>query len=66
MVKEFREIAARVTEKAGAEFVDLQEVFDEFIEKAEPTLYSTDTVHPTICGHMVIADLLLTRFVECE
>ena len=41
----------------------MQAVFDRH-GKAEPELYSLDTVHPTICGHMVIAGELLKAFMR--
>jgi lysophospholipase L1-like esterase len=64
MVQEYREIAVKVARKAGTEVIDLQAVFDRCMEKAEPELYSLDTVHPTICGHMVIAGELLKAFMR--
>jgi len=64
MVQEYRGIAKKAAQAAGAEIIDLQEVFDGLLEKAEASLYSADTVHPTICGHMVIADELIKAFTK--
>jgi lysophospholipase L1-like esterase len=64
MVQEYREIAKRVAEKTGAACIDLQKTYDKQIENADPTLYSADTVHPTICGHMVIARELIREFTK--
>ncbi len=44
-----------LAEQYGAVFVPLQEAFDRAAERAEPTYWIWDGVHPTAAGHQVIA-----------
>lgn len=62
IVQGYRDIASRAAKKAGVELINLQTAFDKYLDKAEPELYSQDSVHPTICGHMVIAKELINAF----
>ena len=49
------EAAKRVAEKNGLYFVPLQAKFDALCEKAEPSYWIGDGVHPTAMGHELIA-----------
>ena len=54
--------AKAVAEKYGLIFVPLQEKFDRLCEKAEPSYWLHDGVHPTAMGHQVITDALCEAF----
>lgn len=45
----------RIAEKYNAVFVPLQQVFDEASQKAPSEYWLVDGVHPTTCGHGLIA-----------
>ncbi len=47
--------AKAVAEKYGLTFVPLQKLFDDATEKAEPSYWLSDGVHPTAAGHEIIA-----------
>ena len=47
--------ARRVAQKHGAVFVELQRSFDEACKKAPPSWWLIDGVHPSSCGHELIA-----------
>lgn len=51
-----REITRRLAEKYGAEYLDLQEKFDEAQKKLPPEHWTIDGVHPTPAGHKLIAE----------
>jgi len=48
------EKAKAIAEKHGLTFVPLQESFDKLCEKAEPSYWLRDGVHPTAMGHEFI------------
>ena len=54
--------AKAVAEKYGLTFVPLQAAFDALCEKAEPSYWLLDGVHPSAMGHQVIADALCEAF----
>ena len=54
--------AKAVAEKYGLIFVPLQETFDALCDKAEPSYWLLDGVHPSAMGHQVIADALCKAF----
>jgi lysophospholipase L1-like esterase len=54
----------RIAEKYSLGFLPLQEVFDKACEKAEPSYWLTDGVHPTEAGHALITDLWIKKFDE--
>ncbi|MBQ6066007.1 MAG: SGNH/GDSL hydrolase family protein [Clostridia bacterium] len=54
--------ARAVAEKYGLTFIPLQEKFDALCEKAEPSYWLHDGVHPTAMGHQVIADALCAAY----
>ena len=56
MLKGYQKATERVAEGYGAIFVPLQEKFFELSEKCSPDYWSWDGIHPTVCGHGVIAE----------
>ncbi len=57
---EMRAVSAKVVaEKYGLTFIPLQEKFDKATEKAEPSYWLGDGVHPTAAGHELIAKELV-------
>ena len=54
--------ARAVAEKYGLTFVPLQEKFDAMCEKAEPSYWLLDGVHPSAMGHQLIADALCEAY----
>lgn len=52
-----RAVARRVAEAAGALFIPLQEMFDQWVEQAPAPYWLLDGVHPSAAGHGAIADL---------
>ena len=51
--------AKKAAEQFGCVFIPLQEKFEALCEKAEPSYWLHDGVHPTAMGHQVIADALI-------
>lgn len=51
-----RAITRRLAAEFGAEFLDLQRLFDEACEKLPPEHWMQDGVHPTAAGHRLIAN----------
>lgn len=49
------ESAKRIAEKYGLGFIPLQKKFDEAAEKADPSYWLLDGVHPSAMGHELIA-----------
>ena len=56
MLKGYQEATRRVAEDYGAIFIPLQEKFNELSEKYSPEYWCWDGIHPTVCGHQIIAD----------
>lgn len=54
-VKTRREIAFRLAEEFGLEYVDLQQAFDEAEKRLPANHWTVDGVHPTAAGHWLIA-----------
>ncbi len=54
--------AKQVAEENGLVFVPLQCVFDKACEKAEPTYWLRDGVHPTTAGHALIKNEWLKAY----
>lgn len=52
---EYREAMRLVTLEFGQTYIDLQSVFDKFLEKRHSSALSGDRVHPNQVGHMLIA-----------
>ncbi len=62
MVDEMMVKAKKVAEDCEVIFVPLQDKMNEFAEKASPQYVLIDGVHPTWCGHAIIADALTEAF----
>ncbi len=60
------EAAKRVAEKFGLPYIDLQTEFDKACEKAEPTYWCRDGVHPSAMGHELIKRLWLEGFEKIK
>lgn len=58
------ESAKQAAEKFGCRFLPLQDKFDALCEKAEPSYWLRDGVHPTAMGHQLIADELIKAVEE--
>lgn len=56
ILKGYQDATKRVAEDYGAIFIPLQEKFNELSEKYSPDYWSWDGIHPTVCGHQIIAD----------
>lgn len=56
--------AKRIADKFNLKFVSLQDKFDAACEKAEPSYWLRDGVHPTAAGHAIIKDELRKAFDE--
>lgn len=56
------DIAKKLAEKHGLIFVSLQDAFDKACEKAAPTYWAADGVHPTPMGHELIKNEWLKAF----
>lgn len=64
---ELRAIAAkRVAEKYHLSFVPLQKLWDDLCQKAEPSYWLADGVHPTAMGHHVLAKEWMKVFEEWQ
>lgn len=49
-------ITHRLAAEFGAEFLDLQKIFNEACEMLSPEHWTQDGVHPTAVGHRLIAN----------
>lgn len=56
----------RIAKKYNLPCIDLQKAFDEACKKAEPSYWTIDGVHPTVCGHELIKRLWLKTFEEIK
>lgn len=54
-VKLRRDAARKLAEEFGADYIDLQQVFDEAEKKFPASHWTRDGVHPTAAGHWLIA-----------
>lgn len=59
MTLEYAKIAREAAEKANVQFFDAQAMFDAKIAGVDAKLYSADAVHPTVNGHVLLADAIL-------
>ena len=57
----YRKVAKKIAEEYGAVFVPLQDLFDSYRVKTDIYNILWDGVHPTTCGHQLIA----RRWKEC-
>lgn len=51
----YQQVSRRIASEFGAVFVPLQDLFDEYAEKTDIFKVLWDGVHPTTCGHGLIA-----------
>jgi lysophospholipase L1-like esterase len=63
-VKEYAKVAKKLAEDFGAQFVPLQDKFDEACKEAEATYWLEDGVHPTPMGHWIIKNEWMKAFQE--
>lgn len=56
MLRGYQDATKRVAMEYGAVFVPLQDRFFELSEKFTADYWSWDGVHPTVCGHQIIAE----------
>ena len=63
-LEENAKAAKRIADKFNLKFVPLQDEFDKACEKAEPSYWLADGVHPTAAGHAIIKDELRKAFDE--
>lgn len=61
-VEEKAAVVKGLAEKYSIPCIDLQAAFDKACEKAEPSYWTQDGVHPTACGHEIIKRLWLETF----
>ena len=61
ILKGYQEATKRVAEDYGAIFIPLQGLFNELADKYSPDYWCWDGVHPTVCGHGIIADEWMKR-----
>lgn len=61
-VAEMSDIAERLAEKHGCDFIDLQSVFDEAVKTSPASTLLSDGVHPTEKGHRLITNEWLKVF----
>lgn len=63
MTLQYAKIAKEAAEQAGVRFFDAQAMFDVKIAGTDAKLYSADTVHPTVNGHVLLADAILRELL---
>ena len=56
LIQPLQEKTKQIAERNQAVFVPLQQKFNELCEVREPDYWVWDGVHPTVCGHQIIAD----------
>ena len=56
LLEDYQIATMRVADDYGAIFVPLQETFNKLAEKYCPEYWIWDGVHPTVCGHQIIAE----------
>lgn len=61
LLKGYQQATKKVAEDYGAIFVPLQERLFELSEKFSPDYWSWDGIHPTVCGHGIIAEEWMKR-----
>lgn len=55
-LKPMQKKAKLIAERNNAIFIPLQKIFDDAAEKKETEYWIWDGVHPTVCGHQLIAN----------
>ncbi|MCJ8014505.1 SGNH/GDSL hydrolase family protein [Paenibacillus sp. KQZ6P-2] len=64
LMKTYQGIVRKLAEEFSAIFVPLQDAFDTAAQRAEPTYWLYDGVHPSVAGHNVIARRWLDVVLE--
>jgi len=59
MMDAYGKAAAEVAQEVDAIFVNIQQVFDDYLEKQHPISLALDRVHPNLTGHLLIAQAFL-------
>ncbi|MBO5912557.1 MAG: SGNH/GDSL hydrolase family protein [Clostridia bacterium] len=65
-VAEKVEVCRKIANKYNLPLIELQPAFDKACEKAEPSYWTGDGVHPTAFGHQLIKDLWLEAFEKIK
>ena len=65
-VAEQVEVCRKIANKYNLPLIELQPAFDKACEKAEPSYWTGDGVHPTAFGHQLIKDLWLEAFEKIK
>ncbi len=60
------EAVRRIAKKYNIPHIELQDAFDEMMEKTPATVWSGDGAHPTVCGHEIIKRLWLETFEKIK
>lgn len=55
MVQTYNQITKELAEKYELIFIDIQNRIDHFLESSSSYVLSSDRVHPSLAGHMIIA-----------
>ena len=55
----YAQAAADVAQEVGAIFVDIQSIFDRYLETQHSMSLSGDRIHPNLTGHLLIAQAFL-------
>ena len=63
-LRAIQSILEEITRKMAADYIGLNDVFQEACEDYPPIQWLSDGVHPTIAGHQLIADLWLRYVVD--
>ena len=61
LMDKYTEVSKKLAEKYGCEFINLQEMFDDFFKFRHPTAIAGDRVHPNQIGATLIAREFLKR-----
>lgn len=59
MMDDYGNVVKELAKQYDLFFVDLQEAFDEKLWNRDSSTLSLDRIHPTMAGHMLIADSIL-------
>jgi lysophospholipase L1-like esterase len=65
-VAEKAAVTKRLAEKYKLPLIELQPAFDEACKKAPVEYWTSDGVHPTVCGHEIIKRLWLEVFEKIK
>lgn len=65
-VAEKVEVCRKIADKYNLPLIELQPAFDKACEKAEPSYWTGDGVHPTAFGHELIKNLWLETFEKIK